>query len=163
MKNNGQASADSKFSSRVSRYLVSPVFIALLFLAFHGYLYLRPGGVTMNYDNPTWLDWVLYLFIILAIFIQQALVPGRSPGTQPEPEPRAKATRGSTIQTLLRLVFILALFFACYALYYYWVDRRVYGMVVFTDTVLLDALIESIVPRNFIRDRVDRTRSPDKE
>ncbi|MBE6744578.1 MAG: hypothetical protein E7569_10210 [Ruminococcaceae bacterium] len=117
----------------------------------------------MDYGNLTWLDWMLYLFVILAIFIQQALVPGRSPDTEFEPKPRAKVTRGSIIQTVASLVLILALFFAFYALYYYWVDQRVYGMVVFTDTVLLGALIESIVPRDFIRDWVDGKRKSDNE
>lgn len=158
MENSGQDSVDYKSSTRISRYLISPAFITLLFLAFHGYLYFRPSGVTMDYGNLTWLDWVLYLFVILAIFIQQALVQRRSPDAELEPKPRAKVTRGSVIQTVASLVLILALFFAFYALYYYWVDQRVYGMVIFTDTVLLSALIESIVPRDFIRDWVDGKR-----
>lgn len=158
MEKNGQDFADYKSSTRISRYLISPAFITLLFLAFHGYLYFRPSGVTMDYGNLTWLDWVLYLFVILAIFIQQALVQRRSPDAELEPKPRAKVTRGSVIQTVASLVLILALFFAFYALYYYWVDQRVYGMVIFTDTVLLSALIESLVPRDFIRDWVDGKR-----
>ncbi len=158
MEKNGQDFADYKSSTRISRYLISPAFITFLFLAFHGYLYFRPSGVTMDYGNLTWLDWVLYLFVILAIFIQQALVQRRSPDAELEPKPRAKVTRGSVIQTVASLVLILALFFAFYALYYYWVDQRVYGMVIFTDTVLLSALIESIVPQDFIRDWVDGKR-----
>ena len=128
MEKNGQDFADYKSSTRISRYLISPAFITLLFLAFHGYLYFRPSGVTMDYGNLTWLDWVLYLFVILAIFIQQALVQRRSPDAELEPKPRAKVTRGSVIQTVASLVLILTLFFAFYALYYYWVDQRVYGM-----------------------------------
>lgn len=158
MEKNGQDFADYKSSTRISRYLISPAFITLLFLAFHGYLYFRPSGVTMDYGNLTWLDWMLYLFVILAIFIQQALVQRRSPDAELEPKPRAKVTRGSVIQTVASLILILALFFAFYALYYYWVDQRVYGMVIFTDTVLLSALIESLVPRDFIRDWVDGKR-----
>lgn len=158
MEKNGQDFADYKPSTRISRYLISPAFITLLFLAFHGYLYFRPSGVTMDYGNLTWLDWMLYLFVILAIFIQQALVQRRSPDAELEPKPRAKVTRGSVIQTVASLILILALFFAFYALYYYWVDQRVYGMVIFTDTVLLSALIESLVPRDFIRDWVDGKR-----
>ena len=158
MEKNGQDFADYKSSTRISRYLISPAFITLLFLAFHGYLYFRPSGVTMDYGNLTWLDWVLYLFVILAIFIQQALVQRRSPDAELEPKPRAKVTRGSVIQTVASLVLILTLFFAFYALYYYWVDQRVYGMVIFTDTVLLSALSESSVPRDFIRDWVDGKR-----
>ncbi|WP_326521175.1 hypothetical protein [Faecalispora jeddahensis] len=158
MEKNGQDFADYKSSTRISRYLISPAFITLLFLAFHGYLYFRPSGVTMDYGNLTWLDWMLYLFVILAIFIQQALVQRRSLDAELEPKPRAKVTRGSVIQTVASLILILALFFAFYALYYYWVDQRVYGMVIFTDTVLLSALIESLVPRDFIRDWVDGKR-----